>query len=66
MDVPVRITDDEDAVALSDPEGHVEYEAVTFAYPDFLAAVDEDDADPPLAEADGSEVVDGGEVADGR
>ncbi len=34
MSIPVTITDDEDAVELTDPAGRVEYDNVTFAYDD--------------------------------
>ena len=53
-DIPVRIEDVDDAVHLENPEGHVEYENVCFAYPDFLARAEGDDerAQTPVA-ADG-------------
>jgi len=49
-DIPVRITDAEDAQRLDDPEGHVTYEDVCFEYPDLLTgdhgpAVEEDDTE---------------------
>ncbi|MFC6906213.1 ABC transporter ATP-binding protein [Halalkalicoccus tibetensis] len=45
MDIPVRITDAPDAVALEEPEGRVEYRHVDFAYPEnALAAAEEEDS----------------------
>ncbi len=55
-DIPVHIEDDPDAVVLDDPEGHVEYEDVCFAYPDFLAD-DEDEEAAGTPEADGGAVL---------
>ncbi|SFR98604.1 ATP-binding cassette, subfamily B [Halomicrobium zhouii] len=59
-DIPVRIEDSEDAVPLESPAGHVEYEDVSFAYPDFLARAEgEDDR---TAAATGTAQADGGAV----
>jgi ATP-binding cassette subfamily B protein len=48
MDVPVRIEDRPDAIALDDVEGRVEYDDVTFAYDDGETVLDgvDIDADP--------------------
>jgi ATP-binding cassette subfamily B protein len=40
MDIPPAVTDAPDAVALTDVEGHVAYEDVTFAYPDGPGSTD--------------------------
>ncbi|RDI72023.1 ABC transporter ATP-binding protein [Halopelagius longus] len=53
-DIPVHIEDRPDAVALSDPEGRVEYESVSFAYSDPVLSDGGDSADggddPPVLE----------------
>ena len=41
MDVPVWITDADDAVDLTDPEGRVEYREVSFSYPETALAAAE-------------------------
>ncbi|ACV46536.1 MULTISPECIES: ABC transporter ATP-binding protein [Halomicrobium] len=61
-DIPVRITDREDAKRLGDPEGRVTYEDVCFSYPELLTddhgpAVpdDETETDGGFAALDGDE-----------
>ena len=61
-DIPVRITDREDATRLGDPEGRVTYEDVCFSYPELLTddhgpAVPEDETetDGGFAALDGDE-----------
>jgi ATP-binding cassette subfamily B protein len=56
-DIPVRIEDAEDAVPLENPEGHVEYEDVCFAYPDFLARAEGEDERGEVPAADGGVAV---------
>ncbi|MCU4799874.1 ABC transporter ATP-binding protein/permease [Halobacteria archaeon HArc-gm2] len=56
-DIPVRIEDAEDAVPLDNPEGHVEYEDVSFAYPDFLARAEGEDERGKSPAADGGAVL---------
>jgi ATP-binding cassette subfamily B protein len=53
----VRIEDAEDAVPLENPEGHVEYEDVCFAYPDFLARAEGEDERGEVPAADGGVAV---------
>ncbi|PSP95063.1 multidrug ABC transporter ATP-binding protein [Halobacteriales archaeon QS_4_62_28] len=43
-DIPVRITDREDATRLNEPDGRVTYEDVCFSYPDLLTASNGDGA----------------------
>jgi ATP-binding cassette subfamily B protein len=50
MDVPVRIEDRPDAIALDDVEGRVEYDDVTFAYDDGETVLDGVDIDAALGE----------------
>jgi len=56
MDIPPTVTDTEDAVELTDVEGHVAYEDVTFAYPE--GPGDADAADTERAGRDAT--ADGG------
>jgi len=57
-DIPVRITDADDAQRLDDPDGHVTYEDVCFSYPDLLTT----DDGPAVEETDGTR-ADGGVAA---
>jgi ATP-binding cassette subfamily B protein len=50
MDVPVRIEDRPDAIALDDVEGRVEYDDVTFAYDDGETVLDGVDIDADSGE----------------
>jgi ATP-binding cassette subfamily B protein len=45
MDIPPTVTDAADAVELGDVEGHVEYDDVTFAYPEGPSDADAADAE---------------------
>ncbi|WP_254832939.1 ABC transporter ATP-binding protein [Haloglomus salinum] len=45
MDIPLTVTDAADAVELGDVEGHVEYDDVTFAYPEGPSDADAADAE---------------------
>jgi ATP-binding cassette subfamily B protein len=49
-DIPVRITDREDAQRLTDPGGAVTYDKVCFSYPDLLT---ESNDDVPVSQTDG-------------
>ena len=52
-DIPVRITDAEDAKRIDDPEGRVTYNDVCFSYPDLLTGDDGPAVDPDETRADG-------------
>ena len=52
-DIPVRITDAEDAKRIDDPEGRVTYNDLCFSYPDLLTGDDGPAVDPDETRADG-------------